>query len=526
MFPVLVVEDDPTVRLQVRSLLNGLGLDPALCRTPPCLEALLEEVRETLRMARPVAAVVDLGLPEPEEGEAVLALLRDRAPELPLALLTGSSDSRKAKVLSQRFDARIVPKGPRMGALLEEALEGCWCGLPDLEGQVHAYLHALREACGLWEGLRGPRRARVSELLAEERESLTRDHRKNLSVVENALAHPDWPPPAGELAELREGLLGLVKRLPPGQARLAHLLSHRVANNFLLGAEFVQGLLHDLRQPERLLEAARNPAPGRTVRPDPLKLLEEVVALLRETEGLPQSDRVLRLQRAFTESRLPGTRSHPPRSGGPDVPFHRILLIENDDTLFRLLEWALGTLLPGLPIVGCGWASRARELLEAQETPETMLVVLDLSLPRHSQRGEEHLDFGLEVLASARARGFPVVVTSGISEVPEAIQRALGQYPAAIVPKSSRRSCAPDCARGSPACRPGGSPRTNPSTCCGTGAGRSSTVRRSSRSASRPSASCASWPARRPGAWAWGPSPSWARSPSTSGRSGSGTRRA
>lgn len=437
MFPILVIEDDPNIRLAIRSILSSGGLDPVMCRTPPLQESLLEEVAENLTQAHPVAAVVDLGLPEPEQGEAVLEFLSERSSELPLVLLTGSSSSARAAQAARRFGAHLVCKGPEMAAGLEAGLEGCWRQVRHLDWHVQSYLHTVEKACELWNHLKGQACSGMLELLREEKDSLGRELRGPLSCLEEALSAPDWPAPPRQLIELRLQILNLVERLPREHRRLAHLLSHRVANNFLLGAEFVQETLGDRAYPERLLEAARHGSDGRELRMGRLRLLEDVAAILQAAEGREQAETILGLQRLFSENRLSSTK--PSAGSGPlqPIPFHKVLLVENDETLYRLLEWAVQPLVPGIPIQGCDCAHQARRELDEEGSPETLLLLLDLSIPRQSGHRDEHFDFGLEVLTAARARGAHVIVTSGIAEVPEAIGRALRHSPLAFLPKTS-----------------------------------------------------------------------------------------
>jgi CheY-like chemotaxis protein len=437
MFPILIIEDDPNIRLAIRSILSSGGLDPVMCRTPPLQEALLDEVAENLLQAQPVAAVVDLGLPEPEQGEAVLDLLSERSSDLPLVLLTGSSSSARAAQTARRFGAHLVSKGPQMAVGLKAGLEGCWRHVRHLDWHVQSYLHTIEKACEQWEHLKGRGGSSMLELLREEKDSLSRDLQAPLSCLEEALSGPDWPLPAKQLVDLRLQILSLVQRLPQEHKRLAHLLSHRVANNFLLGAEFIQETLGESAYPERLLEAARHGGEGRELRRGRLRLLEDVAAILQGAESREQAETVLGLQRVFSESRRSSTKSLTGSGPLKPMPFHKVLLVENDETLYRLLEWAVQPLVPGVPIQGCDCAHLARRELDGETSPETLLLLLDLSIPRQSGSLDEHFDFGLEVLRAARARGAQVIVTSGIAEVPEAIGRALHHSPLAFLPKTS-----------------------------------------------------------------------------------------
>jgi CheY-like chemotaxis protein len=78
---VLIVEDDPDQLTLRRLLLERAGYSVLAAATPAAAMAALDQ--------KPDAAVVDLSLPDPDAGLALIAQLHEAAPALPLAVLTG-----------------------------------------------------------------------------------------------------------------------------------------------------------------------------------------------------------------------------------------------------------------------------------------------------------------------------------------------------------------------------------------------------------------------------------------------------
>ena len=91
---VLVVDDEPEVRLVVRAMLERLGYVPLLARDGA-------EALDLLRgcAVEVAAAVIDVRMPD-SDGPATLAALAAVAPGLPCAFLTGGSEYTTAALLA------------------------------------------------------------------------------------------------------------------------------------------------------------------------------------------------------------------------------------------------------------------------------------------------------------------------------------------------------------------------------------------------------------------------------------------
>ena len=100
--PVLLVDDDPDLVRLLEFALSGAKIPSASAGTGAEALARLEEVA-------PEAVVLDLGLPD-MDGKEVLAELRQRQPELPVVVLTASSEVSDAVACMQLGASDYVNK--------------------------------------------------------------------------------------------------------------------------------------------------------------------------------------------------------------------------------------------------------------------------------------------------------------------------------------------------------------------------------------------------------------------------------
>jgi signal transduction histidine kinase/DNA-binding response OmpR family regulator len=127
--PVLVVEDEPLVRLDAAELLVEIGCEPIEAASLAEALALLRA-----RAGRVAAALVDLGLPD-SRGDGVITALRADWPQLPLIVASGAGAGALGRHLEDDPRLGFLPK-PYARPGLESALRraGVRLGEPSLAG--------------------------------------------------------------------------------------------------------------------------------------------------------------------------------------------------------------------------------------------------------------------------------------------------------------------------------------------------------------------------------------------------------
>jgi signal transduction histidine kinase/ActR/RegA family two-component response regulator len=119
---VLLVEDDPDIRLASVKLLEQWGMTVAACKTRDEVEVLLD------RGLVPDVALVDLRLEAVDDGVDVIELLRHRLGDIPALLLSG--DTGAAELARVRASGVPLLSKPVSPSRLKSALHGYLAGTP------------------------------------------------------------------------------------------------------------------------------------------------------------------------------------------------------------------------------------------------------------------------------------------------------------------------------------------------------------------------------------------------------------
>jgi len=116
---ILVVEDDPAVRYLSKSMLSHLGYHVLLAKHGKEALELFEEHRDQIRLV-----ITDLLMPE-MDGRALIQALKERAPEIPVVIMTGYPRDPQALELLTKGEIPWIQKPlqlPLLARVVHEAL--------------------------------------------------------------------------------------------------------------------------------------------------------------------------------------------------------------------------------------------------------------------------------------------------------------------------------------------------------------------------------------------------------------------
>ncbi|MGE0733249.1 MAG: response regulator [Alphaproteobacteria bacterium] len=119
MARILLVEDDPTVRLSVSAVLGRAGHEVVECIDGSRAIAALEAESFDL-------VITDIIMPD-VEGLEVIRAVRTRHPECPIIAMSGGGNIDKAEILTwaEKLGARAILAKPFTGDMLRRTVEDC-----------------------------------------------------------------------------------------------------------------------------------------------------------------------------------------------------------------------------------------------------------------------------------------------------------------------------------------------------------------------------------------------------------------